>query len=521
MTKTKERPAEKKFDDSASTWSRTVRETIESVVIAFVLAFLFRTFEAEAFVIPTGSMAPTLMGRHMDLVCPECGYRYRVGANNDADDAPAFPTADADCTCPNCRYTIDFARLTPAERNQYPYYNGDRILVSKFAYDFTQPKRWDVIVFKFPEDAKTNYIKRLVGLPGEVIRIRTGEIAYSTDAGKTFRFAHKSPAKTRAAVQIVYDNNYVFEPFLAQGWPARWQSRDTSWANSARPGGKPDPKLFETSGKPSGADGSGTAWLRYYNFVPTQNDWDEFANKQRLDAHPPITPITDFIPYDTSNRGLMGGIQHPTVTDLAVECELHVKGAAGKVVFELLKKGRRFGCQLDLGNGNVQLTLPNRKPSEQPTATTTVSRAGTFHVFFANVDHQLTLLIDGKPIAFDKPTAYDELQGGDGDDGEQPGPDGDFSPVGIGSEGAAISVAHLHVFRDIYYTYEGGRLDHPWYQTVFPIGPRIGRKALAIGLAFPPRGSRPCATPAPTFTRTTSISSSARISFSPWATTAH
>ena len=39
-----------------------VRETIESIVVALVLAFLFRTFEAEAFVIPTGSMAPTLMG---------------------------------------------------------------------------------------------------------------------------------------------------------------------------------------------------------------------------------------------------------------------------------------------------------------------------------------------------------------------------------------------------------------------------------------------------------------------------
>src|SRR5438067_1059753 len=40
------------------------RETIESIVVAFVLAFLFRTFEAEAFVIPTGSMAPTLYGQH-------------------------------------------------------------------------------------------------------------------------------------------------------------------------------------------------------------------------------------------------------------------------------------------------------------------------------------------------------------------------------------------------------------------------------------------------------------------------
>ncbi|MDP7301684.1 MAG: S26 family signal peptidase, partial [Pirellulaceae bacterium] len=48
---------------------QTTRETIESVVVAVVLAFLFRAFVAEAFVIPTGSMAPTLQGRHLDIYC--------------------------------------------------------------------------------------------------------------------------------------------------------------------------------------------------------------------------------------------------------------------------------------------------------------------------------------------------------------------------------------------------------------------------------------------------------------------
>ncbi|MBL9125168.1 MAG: hypothetical protein JNG90_16140, partial [Planctomycetaceae bacterium] len=43
------------------------RETIESIIIALMLAFLFRTFEGEAFEIPTGSMGPTLMGRHKDV----------------------------------------------------------------------------------------------------------------------------------------------------------------------------------------------------------------------------------------------------------------------------------------------------------------------------------------------------------------------------------------------------------------------------------------------------------------------
>src|ERR1700676_3426555 len=58
----------------ASSWAWTIRETIESIVIAFILAFLFRTFEVEAFVIPTGSMATTLMGRNLDLDCPQCGF---------------------------------------------------------------------------------------------------------------------------------------------------------------------------------------------------------------------------------------------------------------------------------------------------------------------------------------------------------------------------------------------------------------------------------------------------------------
>src|SRR5215218_3992690 len=71
----------------------TIRETIESIVIAFVLAFLFRTFEAEAFVIPTGSMAPTLQGRHKDVVCPECGYSYRVSASEEESEDPTHRTS--------------------------------------------------------------------------------------------------------------------------------------------------------------------------------------------------------------------------------------------------------------------------------------------------------------------------------------------------------------------------------------------------------------------------------------------
>src|SRR6476620_4590207 len=88
--------------------SHAIRETVESIVIAFVLAFLFRTFEEEAFVIHTGSMAPTLMGRHKDVVCPKCNYRYQVSASEEESEDPTR-RPPSDCVagkCPMCQYVL-------------------------------------------------------------------------------------------------------------------------------------------------------------------------------------------------------------------------------------------------------------------------------------------------------------------------------------------------------------------------------------------------------------------------------
>src|SRR5437764_473978 len=57
----------------------TVQDTIISVIIAFALAFVFRGFVVEAFVIPTGSMAPTLDGAHETIRSQNSGYTWDVG----------------------------------------------------------------------------------------------------------------------------------------------------------------------------------------------------------------------------------------------------------------------------------------------------------------------------------------------------------------------------------------------------------------------------------------------------------
>src|SRR4051812_4020219 len=121
--------------------SHAIRETVESIVIAFVLAFLFRTFEAEAFVIPTGSMAPTLMGRHKDVDCPKCGYSYQVSASEEESENQSRPTTDCVAgKCPMCQYVMpmraDWQQGQPgSRRSDIPFqrsYNGDRILVNKY-----------------------------------------------------------------------------------------------------------------------------------------------------------------------------------------------------------------------------------------------------------------------------------------------------------------------------------------------------------------------------------------------------
>lgn len=173
-TKKKQRPVEnnaKAASDHVTHVMRIqpTRETVESVAVAVVLAFLFRSFVAEAFVIPTGSMAPTLQGQHVDVECPECSIQYRANASGEARDGSYVVRS----VCPNCRFHLKLDR--DKKRNQRSF-TGDRILVSKFAYELGDPERWDVIVFKFPGNAKQNYIKRLIGLPNELIRIRHGDI---------------------------------------------------------------------------------------------------------------------------------------------------------------------------------------------------------------------------------------------------------------------------------------------------------------------------------------------------------
>ena len=54
--------------------------------------------------------------------------------------------------------------------------NGDYLIIDEISYRFRNPQRGEVIVFKYPENPSQRYIKRIVGLPGETIEIKDGQV---------------------------------------------------------------------------------------------------------------------------------------------------------------------------------------------------------------------------------------------------------------------------------------------------------------------------------------------------------
>lgn len=148
-------------------FARRHQHSVESIVtllewllVAFILALMFQGFGVQAFQIPTGSMAETLRGAHYKMRCQQCGYMFNVGSDGGSLGKPQ---------CPNCDYfqpPDTFGDLK----------NGDRIFVLKCIYQFFQPKRWDVVVFKNPINPRDNYIKRLIGLPGETVELINGDV---------------------------------------------------------------------------------------------------------------------------------------------------------------------------------------------------------------------------------------------------------------------------------------------------------------------------------------------------------
>jgi signal peptidase I len=86
---------------------------VETVVFVVVLVLLLKSFLAEAFVIPTGSMATTLLGYHRLVTCPECGHEFAVNVSAEVEgDEQGKRQPVTGCTCPNCMFHIELKPRT-------------------------------------------------------------------------------------------------------------------------------------------------------------------------------------------------------------------------------------------------------------------------------------------------------------------------------------------------------------------------------------------------------------------------
>jgi len=525
------RPAERAVDEAAPHGGQFLvfRETIESIVVAFVLAFLFRTFEAEAFVIPTGSMAPSLQGQHKDVHCAQCGYEFRVTASSEGEDRdrmiadlPNFRGLQAERLkseiasldvvggmCPMCRYLMPMRPDLPAtvadqvslEGVEYQSsYPGDRILVNKYGFDFTEPKRWDVIVFKFPGDGNMNYIKRLVGLPGEVLRVYQGDLFTRPlgDASAEFRIQRKPPDKVAAMLQPVHDTDYESATLHKAGWPLRWDATTRGgWEIDAEVGEQTVEQRYVADLQANEAE----AWLRYRHQVPDEINWRaaqsfaetgsfaELARREgvserdleaawRSSIHPQL--IRDFNPYNARllrqyaerdgweivpNSGMnAGSLGTEWVGDLAVEAEVDVQEPRGELVLDVVEAGYHFRATVNLKDGKVALSAIDGRTGEEldfkATGDTGIDGAGEYELRLANVDDQVLLWVDGELVdcgdtTYDPDALFGPHGGREGMlpwASENEGQDqGDLSPAGVAARGAKLTITRLAVLRDIYY----------------------------------------------------------------------
>lgn len=378
-----------------------VRQTVEFLIALSVGILVIRTFTAEAYVVPTGSMAPTLLGNHEEVVCSNCGIRFALGLDEEG-------RAAGQPICPNCgEDKLDRAPIVPC--------SGDRLLVQKGLYDFKRPRRWEVAVFHFPAEPTQAYVKRVVGLPGESVQIAQGDVYIN---GK---IARKSLSEQRAIRILVHDSLYVGRDADRVPRFVFHRGRPRSGATSS----------WRTEGPLLIHDGADAA--------DDSMDWVDYRHRDPDRAQ--YTPIYDFNPY---NGGELRGENR--VPDVMVEAHLSVGNDVPAVDVRLNSGADRFVVTLPFQGGGLPEVRRNNRPvtlsHAVPVPPHRAGAAPQSRVLEASImDHRLTVAMDGV-VLFD-PVDYDDPAFGYG---------ADVSPIGLALRQGSLTVERLKVFRDVYYT---------------------------------------------------------------------
>lgn len=355
------------------TTAESVANTFEWLITAFILAFVFRAFVLEAFRIPTGSMADTLMGDHFQIACTECGYRYEYNFNpyiakNYRTTAGLYRLMPSP-RCPSCGYYEN-------PNTSVPKSNGDRILVFKCLYQFVEPKRWDVIVFKNPTEPGINYIKRLIGKPGETVEIIDGDI-YIDDV------LQRKPAKVQDEMWMcVYNNNYQPVRKNENRFNGHiWHQPFTNNTGSQWKYNPAEPTKFTLAGLPEKTN------ILFYD-TTKGNDFKAvygYGDPRYYDNIPYCSDLMMkyYAKFDAAQSSVGIGLsKYETLYKAYVD-------SAGLMIIE---KVNAAGATTELAKAEVSLPAEGK----------------SFFVKFANVDHQLVFEVENEKLVYDMGTNKDD-----------------------------------------------------------------------------------------------------------------
>ena len=415
-------------------------EQAASFVGFFIYLLILKTFFLPLFIIPTGSMAETLYGAHAMHTCPNCGIEYPVGWQSQGVPDPG--SYQPVIQCPNCRwreYGGDPRRLSdwraqpdkpdrPLEPPLRPI-AGDRIFVHGWMFDQPiagldelGPARWDVVVFKVPTDGDTNYIKRLIGLPGEKIEIINGDIFVND------RIARKTRDAQRSLWLAYYDQDY---PPLQTSGKANYHP---AWVS------------LDGAGAWSGLDSRVVA----FESDDQRPSTIQFVTKPDARDKPGV--VQDVCAYNEPRLEARGrDAPHNIVNDVRLSAEADVArlDTGGYLELSIAKADHQFFARLG-GDGVVSLQHEKNGDAERQTWSHCPwsQDDGPVRLALSHVDGVVAVEVNGRSVLESTPQQYEITP----EIARQQSLAPAASPIRIAAQGARVTLRHVLIERDVYYT---------------------------------------------------------------------
>ncbi len=402
--------------------SHLLRTALRSGVLIVIGFAMMETWFLDGLVAPYrvhgGSMAGALLGVHRDVVCSDCGYCFSCDSN------AASPPARA--VCPNCGYARNDLQSTSDVA-------GDRVLIDRDAFTIRAPRRWEVVALRSTSPPERLIVKRVVGLPGESIDIRHGDVYVNGEIARKDLFAQ------RALAIMVYDSQFV--PTQRPRPPARWRPErtDTGW--------NADRGVFHHI---LNRNGQSADWLVYHHWHRLPSASAEQKEGTSPSSQFRESPVTDLCGYNQSRPRREEDVH--AVTDLLVSLRVHCSSGGGQFVIRLTDgdqgfegrlrfiDGRLAGCETVGLKSIPGAAITSLKTNEPAAASRDVPAGhGERLVEASLVDQQFLLAIDGQTVAT---VPYERAE---------PVPPSSC-PVAIAADGADVTVRNLRLYRDVYYT---------------------------------------------------------------------